>query len=48
MNAYELILRKREGKELTVEELEYMVLGFVDGRVRTRTVHLVQVYVIGL
>ena len=33
MNAYEIILRKREGEELTVEELEYMVLGFVDGRV---------------
>jgi pyrimidine-nucleoside phosphorylase len=33
LNAYEIILRKREGEELTVEELEYMVLGFVDGRV---------------
>lgn len=33
MNAYEIILRKREGEELTVEELEFMVLGFVDGRV---------------
>ncbi|MCK4510714.1 hypothetical protein KAW64_03195, partial [bacterium] len=33
MNAYEIILRKREGEELTVEELEFIVLGFVDGRV---------------
>lgn len=33
MNAYEIILRKREGGELTVEELEFIVLGFVDGRV---------------
>lgn len=33
MNAYEIILKKRDGRELTVEELEYMVLGFVDGRV---------------
>jgi len=33
LNAYEIILRKREGRELTVEELEYMVLGFLDGRV---------------
>ncbi len=33
MNAYEIIHRKRDGQELTVAELEYMVLGFVDGRV---------------
>lgn len=33
MNAYEIILGKRDGRELTVGELEYMVLGFLDGRV---------------
>jgi pyrimidine-nucleoside phosphorylase len=33
LNAYEIIHRKREGEELTVEELEFMVLGFLDGRV---------------
>ena len=33
MNAYEIILNKREGRELTSEQLSYMVLGFLDGRV---------------
>lgn len=33
MSAYEIILRKREGGELAPDEIEHMVLGFLDGSV---------------
>jgi pyrimidine-nucleoside phosphorylase len=33
LSVYEIILAKREGGELTPEEIEHMVLGFLDGRV---------------
>ena len=33
MSAYEIILKKRNGGELAPEEVEFMVLGFLDGRV---------------
>ena len=33
MTAYEIILRKREGEELRPDEIEFMVVGLLDGRV---------------
>jgi len=50
MNVYELIKKKRDGRELSAEEINFLVSGFVDGRIPDyqMTAFLMAVYFKGM